>query len=188
MSRPRVNADGQRELDRAEDTIASVQEEIKSFNPFESLNKPVQTAEPQLKLSDRELNRMDAPYLKPVRSINSKEPFNEKFRRSWEEAWKYVKCVVENYEIIGEDVEVWTKRFPGDPAHFWKVPVNKPVFMPRLLAEQLSQCKYHRLKMENNTVTNSDGMGTYHGALSVDCVKERISAKPVGFGFVSMAG
>lgn len=145
---------------------------------------PKLETEPQTKLSSKEIEKSDAPYIKPVRSINSKEPFNEKYRDLHKQAWEYIKCIVENNEILGEAVECWTKRFPGDPAHFWKIPVNKPVYIPRLLAEQLSQCRYHRLSMEasNAQVTGSDQMGTYIGNMVVDHTKQRIDCRPVGFG------
>jgi len=186
MAAPKVNSAGQKELDRADEQFKAFDEQVKSMTVDHMNKAPVLETEPQTKMSNRELNKDDAPYIKPLRSINSKEPFNEKYRAQHTEAWKYVKCVVENNEIIGESVEVWTKRFAGDPAHFWKIPVNKPVYIPKLLADQLSQCSYHRLSMDQSQISSADGMGTYMGSMVVDHTKHRIDARPVGFGFVGM--
>lgn len=182
MTRPRVNSEGQKELDKAIENIDRLSETVTNFDPF-STNAPKLEQEEQTKLSNREVKNADAPYIKPLRSINSKEKFDEKYRKDWEKAWEYIKCVVENHEVVGEAVELWTKRFAGDPAHFWKIPVNKPVYIPRLLAEQLSKCNYHRLRMEDSTITSSDGMATYHGSIVADHKKDRISVKTPGFSF-----
>src|SRR5579863_4732004 len=163
MNKPKVNSEAQKEIEKAQESFDKFHENLKDFNPL-SVSAPVDEKEPQTRLSTREANKMDAPYIKPIRSINSKEAFNEKYRKQWEEGWQYVKCIVENHEIIGEAVEVWTKRFAGDSAHFWRIPVNKPIMIPRLLAEQLAKCQYHRLIMEDRPVEQGH-MGTITGAL-----------------------
>ena len=186
MERPKVNSASQKELDKAEKQFEAFDQQVKEMT-FDRMNAaPTSEGEPQTRMSAREANKSDAPYMKPVRSINSKEPFNEKYRHDHTRAWEYVRAIVENNEIIGEGVEVWTKKFAGDPAHFWKLPVNKPIMIPRLVAEQLASCKYHRLSMEENRVTGSDGMGTYVGSMIVDQTKQRIDCRPIGSGFTSM--
>lgn len=187
MNRPKVNSESQKELDRAEKQFEAFEEQVKSLNVDEMNKAPKLELEPQTKISTREANKSDAPYIKPLRSINSKERFDERYRDMHTKAWEYIKCIVENNEILGEAIEVWTKKFPGDPAHFWKVPVNKPVYIPKLLAEQLSQCKYHRLSMDQSTIASSDGLGTFMGSMVVDNTKHRIDCRPVGFGFTSMS-
>lgn len=182
MNRPKVNSESQKELDRAEDQFAAFDTQVKEMTLDRMNQAPDQGTEQQTKISTREANKADAPYIKPLRSINSKEKFDEKYRAQHTDAWKYIRCIVENNEIIGEAIEVWTKKFPGDSAHFWKVPVNKPVYIPKLLAEQLSNCKYHRLTMDQSTISSSDGMGTYMGSMVVDNTKHRIDCRPVGFG------
>jgi len=59
---------------------------------------------------------------------------------------EYVQFIAENKEIIGETIEIWTRPFGGMPAEFWKVPVNKPVWGPRYLAEQIKRCYYLVIK------------------------------------------
>lgn len=168
-----------KEIEKAAKSFEAFNESIESLT-LDRMNKaPKEEHEEQTKLSNREIQKMDAPYLKPTRSINSKEPFNEKFRKDWERDWEYVKCIAENLEIIGEHIETWTKKYPGDPAHFWKIPVNKPVYMPRILAKRLSECQYHRLVMQDTSTNEEAGM-TYYGALTVDVTKNRLDCRPVG--------
>lgn len=186
MTKPKVNSESQKQLDKAEEHFEAFDAQVKSLT-LDHMNKaPVLELEPQTKLSSREANKADAIHLKPLRSINSKEPFNEKYRAEHTEAWKYVRCIVENNEIIGEAIELWTKRFAGDSAHFWRVPVNKPIYLPRHLAQRLSECKYHRLIMDQSQISSADGLGTYMGSMVVDQTKHRIDCREVGNSFTSM--
>ena len=118
-------------------------------------------------------------YLRPARAIGSKEPFNEKFRASYNFDKEPVKFLAENKELIGEAIELWTKPYPGMPAEFWIIPTNKPVFAPRYVAEQLKRKFYHRLKTEENKITSSDGFGQNTGMIVVDTTVQRLDAQPV---------
>lgn len=117
-------------------------------------------------------------YLKPDRFVHSPEKFNENYRKDYEFSMEYVKFIAENKEIIGETIEVWTKPYAGMPAQFWKVPVNKPIWGPRHLAEQLTKCRYHRLVMQDS-ITNADGFAQYYGAMAIDKTVQRLDAIPV---------
>jgi hypothetical protein len=186
MNKPKVNSESQKELDRAEKQFEAFDAQVKEMTLDRMNTAPDKEREPQTKLSSGEVKRMDAPYIKPVRSISSREQFNEKYRADHTRAWEYIKCIVENNEIIGEDVECWTKKFAGDPAHFWKIPVNKPVYIPRLLAKQISDCKYHRLRMEDTQMSGADHAGTYVGTMVVDQVKHRLDCREAGNSFASV--
>ena len=187
MNKPKVNSEGQRVLDKAEESLNTFQEQARDFNPFSGLQNVSET-DPQTKISTREANAMDAVWVKPIRAI--KRPtggkdkatvhWDEKWRSLRDEDWKYVKCIVENNELIGEAIETWTGKWGCDPLHFWKVPVNKPVMIPKHLAEQLSKCQYHRLKMADG----SEKQNFINANIVVDQVVRRIDARPVGFGFV----
>lgn len=188
---PRVNEKGQKELDAAAEQISSFIEPLKtqSFDP----NSPIEETEPQTKLSFKQASKADAPFIKPIRSIartnhktdkvDSRSYFREEHRPIHAKDWEYVRCIVENNEIIGEPVEVWTCKWGCDPAHFWRVPVNKPIMIPRLLAEQLSKCKYVTHVMADPRTENRFDMDT--NTFSVDIVKARIDARPVGASFGS---
>jgi hypothetical protein len=188
---PKVNSEGKKSLDKAEQLIGQFQAKTKEFNPFTGLGD-VPVEEPQTKISRREMDHADAQWIEPLRSI--KRPvggkdkatvyFNEKWKPLHEKDWEYVKCIVENNELIGEKVPAWTSKWGCDPAHYWEVPVNRPVMIPRLLAEQLSKCKYHRLKMEGG-LESAQESNFVNKRIVIDHVVRRIDCRPAGFGFAA---
>lgn len=176
---PQVNEEGRKELAKADVQFNEVKRDFKETVTEvieRTISLPECVPDHDIRRSTKELKQADVLVLKPLKSISDKSKFNEKYRKEWEEAWTYVKAIVENHEIIGESVECWTKKFPGDPAHFWRVPVNKPVMMPRLLAQQLAECKYHRIVMEEKAQSSGDGL-TFYGAAQAVEVRNRISAR-----------
>lgn len=169
----------QKELDKAEQQFEKFDEEVKEMTLDRMNAAPREEIEPQTKISTREAQKADGIYLKPSRTISSKEAFNEKFRADYNFKKEYVKFIAEHKEISGEKIEKWTKPFPGVPAEFWEVPPNKIVWGPRYLAEEIKKhCCYHRLTMRDQA-TSVDGMGSYYGTLTVDSVVQRIDANPV---------
>ena len=168
----------EKELDKAEKQFEAFDEGIKSMT-FDRMNlAPKLEEEPQTKLSSQELSKAKDIYLKPHRSISSKEKFNEAFRSDYNFSTEYVQFTAENKEIIGDGLEFWTKPFAGMPAEFWKVPANKPVWGPRHVAERIKGCRYHRLKMEN-TISESTATGQFYGSMAVDTTVQRLDAIPV---------
>lgn len=176
-----------KELEKVDEQFKAFDEQVKSLTHDEMSKSPILETEPQTRMSTREAKKYDAMYIKPSRSMGSKEPFNEKFRDAYNQKKQYVKCIAENNEIHGEKIELWTKPFPGMPAEFWEVPVNKPVYVPGYVAERIAACSYHRLVNDDKLMTSSDGFGSYHGALVVKDTRHRLDCRPVGGGFVPMA-
>lgn len=172
------NSASERELEKAEKQFQEFDEQVKSMTLDRMNMAPKQEMEPQTKLSSSEISNSRDIYLKPKRSISSKEKFNEKFRDDYDFSKEYVQFTAENKEVIGEDVTLWTKPFPGVPAEEWVVPVNKPVWGPRHLAERIKGCSYHRLTMTDRA-TSQDGNGMYYGVMSVDTTLQRLDALPV---------
>lgn len=184
MTRPKVNSESQKELDRVHDHFQSFDTEVKQMT-LDQMNKaPVMETEDHTKMSQREINKYNAPVIKPLRQINSKEPFNETYRKEYERAKEYVKVIAENNEIIGEAIEMWTKKFAGIPAEFWKIPVNKPIFVPRYVAQQLQKCKYHRIIMEDKPTDAGNGM-QFYGSLAVSHTKHRLDCRSASNDFIS---
>ena len=179
--KPKVTSKGEQELKKAEAQLEKFQDQVKSLSVDTVSKAPAQETEPQTKLSKKEIDKLDAPYIKPTRAIFSTEKFNEAYRKERDEGWKYVKCIVENNEIHGEKVEKWTKRWPGEPAHFWQIPVNKPIYLPKFVAEELQGCSYHRFVMQSR---NPDQVR--EGEPMEDMVaketRHRIDCRSVGFG------
>lgn len=188
MTEPKVKAEAQKELAKTEASLEDFKDRCKSYNPLDH-RKPVEEVDPVVKMSNREMAQYDAPYIRPVRSINransEKTPtyWNSKFQKMRDYDWEYVKCKVENRELINDEIEVWTSKYGCDPAHFWKVPVNKPIWIPRLLATQLASCKYNKIIMQEEKIRGSDGMATYTGTLEVEQTVNRINCIPVAANF-----
>ncbi len=174
-----VNSTGQQELDRVEKQFKEFDSQVQEMTLDRMNMAPKPEIESQTKLSQSEIAKSKDIYLKPHKSIGSREKFNENYRDEFNFKKEYVHFTAENIEIIGEDIDLWTKPFAGMPAENWKVPVNKPVWGPRYLAEQIRGCKYHRLVMQQNMSTGADGMGQYYGSMAVDKTVQRLNAEPV---------
>jgi hypothetical protein len=166
------------ELVKAEEQFKQFDENVKSLTLDRMNQAPKEDVEPQTKLSSKDLDKAKDIYLKPIRKVASTEKFNERFRSDYEHAKEYVNFIAEHREIIGDDIDVWTKPYPGLPAEYWIVPTNKPVWGPRYLAEQIKRSTYHRLKMTNQ-VTEVSNFGTAYGAMAVDTTVQRLDAIPV---------
>ena len=169
----------EQEMDKVEKQFQEFDANIKEMTLDRMNLAPQKEVEAQTKLSSKDLDKSKEIYLKPKRTISSREKFNEKYRDDYNFAKEYVQFVAENKEIIGETIELWTKPFAGIPAEEWAVPTNKPLWGPRYLAERIKGCKYHRLTMQQNVSTGSDGMGQYYGAMAVDNIIQRLDALPV---------
>ncbi len=140
---------------------------------------PREETEPQTQIAQVDRDKLKDTYLKPTKTIGCREKFNEKWRKEYEFDKEYVQFEAENKEIIGEAIELWTRPYPGMSAEFWKVPVNKPVWGPRYLAEQIKRASYHRLVMKENIVVGGDHAGQYFGSMAADTTVQRLDARPV---------
>ena len=183
--RPRVNAKGQQELDKAQETLDNFKEQIIAATSDVAEVGKIEEYEPQTKLSRREAEGMGPIILKPKRTIGSKEKFNEKFRAEYEDSKKYVKFIAENIEVKGESIDLWVKPYPGLPAENWDIPVNKPVAAPRYVAERISNCKYHVLEMEDRPIAQEGG-AVFTGQLIAKHTRHRLDARPVGSPFSTL--
>jgi hypothetical protein len=166
------------ELDKLEKQFDAFNENVQQLTQDRMNEAPKLELEPQTKLSSSEIEKSKEIHLKPSRSIGSSQKFNERFREQWEYDKQYVQFIAENNECKGDMIEMWTRPYGGVPAEFWNVPVGKPIWGPRHLAEQIKRSSYHRLSMQNTT-TNADGMGQYYGTLAVDSTIQRLDARPV---------
>lgn len=179
VHKPNVNSASERELEKVEQQFETYKKEIDDLTLDRMNTAPKKEVEPQTKISQQDLSKSKDIYLKPKRTIGSQEAFNEKYRESYEFDKQYVNFIAENAEVIGEEINLWTKPYAGIPAEEWAVPVNKPLWGPRYLAEQIKRCNYHVFSMKQSQMTGSDGMGSYYGGMVVDEVKQRLDARPV---------
>lgn len=179
VQKPKVsNSLAEKEMEKAEAQFQEFDQNIKEMTLDRMNTTPIKDEEPQTKLSQKDIEKSKDIYLKPKRTIASKEKFNEDYREEYNFAKEYVQFIAENKEIIGESIEIWTKPFAGMPAEEWVVPTNKPVWGPRYLAERIHGCKYHRFVMQQNVGTGTDGMGQYYGSMAVDTTIQRLDAVP----------
>lgn len=180
MNKPKPTSSlAEKELDKAEAQFQVFDDSVKQMTLDRMNEAPKQETEPLYKISQQEIDKSKDIYLKPQTAIGSREKFNEKFRENYNYAMEYVRFIPENKEIIGESIELWTKPFPGMPAEYWKIPVGKPVWGPRHLAEQITKARYHRLVMRENITTGADGFGQYYGTMAADTTIQRLDAIPV---------
>jgi|SRR6185312_3932123 len=166
------------EMEKVEKQLDAYEENIKTLTLDRMNETPKKEVEAQTKIASSDIDKSNDTYIKPYRSIRSPEKFNEKYREKYNYAKEYVNAIFENKEIIGESLDFCTKPFAGIPIEHWKVPVNKPVWVPRHVFDQICKCYYHRLKTEDRVVSN-DGMGSYTGQMVVDTTVQRLDANPV---------
>lgn len=187
--RPAVNSTGQKELDKAAEQFKEFDNQIKEMTQDRMNLAPKLDVEPQTKMAQVDIEKSKDIYLKPKRSLGpgvnpktgARETFNESYREEYNHAKELVQFIAENHEIIGEDIEIWTKPFAGMNCEFWQVPTNKPVWGPRYLAEQIKRKYYHRLIMKNN-VTEQTGVGQMYGQIAADTTVQRLDARPASTG------
>jgi len=177
-NRPKINSQGNQELEKLQSQFDDFKENVDQLTLDRMNSAPKMEMDSQTKISSREISKNKDIYLKPDRTIPARDKFNENFRDGYNYSKEYVQFIAENKEIIGETIEMWTRPYGGTPAEFWKVPVNKPVWGPRYLAEQIKKCSYHRLTM-SNVVTETTGVGNMYGTLVADSTIQRLDAIPV---------
>jgi hypothetical protein len=168
-----------KEIDKLEKQFEAFDDQVKELT-VDRMNQVSKTeaAEPQTKLSQKEIENSKRIYLKPERIISDGQKFNEKFREEWNFDKEYVQFIAEHKELIGEAIELWTHPYGGVGAEYWRVPTNKPVWGPRYLAEQIRRKYYHRLRMEERP-TNTEGGMTFYGQIVADTKVARLTAEPV---------
>ena len=174
----KVNSEGNKELEKAQEQFDAFDKQVKDMTLDRLNTAPKEETQPQTELSQKDIERAKEVYLKPKRTIGSKEKFNEKFRENYNFDKEYVNFIAENKEIIGETIDLWTKPYPGMPAEEWEVPTNKPVWGPRYLAEQIKRKFYHRLVMQQSSSQSQGGM-QFYGQMAVDTTIQRLDAIPV---------
>lgn len=180
MKKPKSsNSQTQNEIEKLGKQLDNFNDQVKELTVDRMNESKKEDLEPQTKISNNEMDKSKDIYLKPERAIGSPQKFNERFREQYNFDKEYVQFIAENKEVIGETIEIWTRPYGGLPAEFWKVPVNKPVWGPRYLAEQIKRKFYHRLSMDESKIIGSEGAGKFYGQIVVDNTIQRLDAMPV---------
>lgn len=175
-----VTSSAQKELDKAEKQFEEFDKNIKEMTFERTQMASKNNQESQTQIAQKDLEKMQDIYLKPIKTVSCRDKFNEKFREQYEYDKVYVQFTAEHYEIKGDDIDLWTRPYGGMPAEEWRVPTNKPVWGPRYLAEQIKRCRYARLIMQDHkTIKEINQAGTMWGVLAVDTMIQRLDAHPV---------
>jgi len=179
MPRPRkITTSAEQELEKVEVQFKDFDNQVKELTMDRLNETPKQEVEPQTKLAQSEINKSADIYLKPKKTIGSGQKFNEKYRDDYNYDKEFVQFIAENREIIGENIELWTRPYGGMPAEYWEVPTNKPVWGPRYLAEQIKRKFYHRLVMQQS-MSSQEGGHQFFGNIVADTTIQRLDAHPV---------
>lgn len=177
------------EIAKIDSQINQVQTAMSNLTQDEINKASVVDFQPQTEITRAMKDFTDAPVIKPIKSIPrpGKPIAKEAKDRAW--GWEYVRCIAENREVIGETIELWTGKYHGDMADFWQVPVNRPIYLPRHVAKRISECRYHRVKMQDRPMHNlmnemeSTGVSGYSGQLTVVDTRQRLDCRPIAVGF-----
>lgn len=167
----------EKELDRADKQFQAFDENVKSLTLDRMNEAPRKDVEPIHKIAQSDISDSKDIYLKPTKTIPSREKFNEDYRKEYEFKKEYVFFTAENREVIGETIDMWVKPFPGMSAEEWKVPVGKPIWAPRYVAERIKGCSYHRLTMRDS-ITEASNNTQFYGQIVADSVVQRLDALP----------
>lgn len=174
------SSEAEKEFNKIEKQFDDFSENVKQLTVDRMSAAPKEEVEQQTKMSQNEILNSARIYLKPKTTLFSKEKFNERFRDDYNFAKEYVQFMAENVESPGDSVTTWTKPFPGCPAEEWIVPVNKPVWGPRYVAERVNGCEYSRLQMDDSQVVGGSAEKIqYMGQMVIDRKLPRLKAVPV---------
>lgn len=179
--RPRLKTkEANIELEKIESQFVEKETEMVNLNMAEKEKIPLQEEDTQTKLSKKQLKDMGYLMIKPARRMGSQQKPNPKWQKEREHAWKMVKAILENKESPGENIEMWTHPFKGDPYDFWKLPTNKPILIPRHLANDVAACNYvqHKMDLKEKNVVDEEGTSLYVGKRVIQTKKARLTASP----------
>jgi len=174
----KINQKTQQELQKIDQQFQAHEASVKSMTLDKTNEVPLQEVDPQIKLSQREIEKSKQIYLKPKRSISCRDKFNEAYRDEYNFRKEHVQFIAENRELKGDMIELWTRPYGGLSAEFWEIPSNVPVWGPRYLAEQIRRKTYTRFVMTMAS-TAQDGMGQYYGSMAAETKIARLTAEPV---------
>ena len=181
MGRPKMD----KVTESGVEILESLTKEMRDMNldEIEKRAPEVDEIDPQTIMSKKNLEKYDAPFIKPSKSFATKSKPCSQEEKERKRGWEYIKCVAENIEVPGELVSFWHNKFLGDPYYFWNIPVNIPIYIPRFIAEHLASRHYHVFHMRDYSNPAAIGDVGQDGAMTVKSTKKRIDCRSVGFGF-----
>ncbi len=94
--------------------------------------------EVQSKISEFKKKFPDAVYLEPAARIPTSGNRHPEWEKQREYLHEYVVGVFES-QLVGTQLDFFLTGLPGDDYCRWKIPVNKPVGIPRFVAQHLNK-------------------------------------------------
>ncbi|HEX5553450.1 MAG TPA: hypothetical protein VFX43_09400 [Chitinophagaceae bacterium] len=171
-----------KELESAAIAATKMQEQMSALTQDAMQSAPLHEVEAQTKMTKKQVEEYDAPVIRATKSMPSTGKALPQEAQAREDGWKYIKCIAENNEVVGEMIEFWYKKFSGDPIYFWQVPVNKPIYLPKHVAQHISDRKYHVMKMQSKPI-HEVAFGEPMDRLVCQETRRRLDCRSVQFGF-----
>lgn len=168
----------EKELDKAQAQFEHYEANIASLTLDKMNEAPLKESEPHNKLTQNQIADSNDIYIKPFKTIACRDKFNEDYRKDWDFAKEYVYITAQNNMILNEFLQFWTKPFAGIPYEEWKIPVNKPIWVRRHVAEQIKNCVHHELVMDESKKVESNEFGDFCGQMVAKKTVQRFDAFP----------
>lgn len=180
MKKPKLASGfAQKEVDRVEAEFKAATDANASLTQDVMSKAPEKESDVEPFMPKRQILQAPVPRIVPTysRSPNGKKkPEQDALRRR---AWEYVQVICTNSEIASENLEFWHKpMIAGEECNFWQIPVNRPVFLPRHVAEHIKTRKYHRLVMQEEITVEHTGFGEMKGKLVASHTVQRLDCTP----------
>ncbi len=169
----------EQEIDKVESHFDSQEKILRESMSLDRLNQlPAEEAEPIHKMTQKQVSEAKDIYIQPFKTIACRDKFNEDYRDEYNYSMEWVYITAQNNMILNEYLDFWTKPFAGIPYEEWKVPVNKPIWVRRHVAERIKGCKYHELHMDQSKKVEHDEFGDYVGQMVAKKSVQRLDAFP----------
>lgn len=148
-----------KETEKLVKDVANLQPSMSSLT-VDKINEKAPNPEPisEIKISLKERAKLEgALWLEPKKKLQPFGKLNPNWERQHAYDWEYVAGMFQP-EVIGgkpsnEPKCFWFSKWAGDPDCLWEVPVNRKVYLPRMIALYLSG--------EKDTATGMESM-KYH--------------------------
>lgn len=180
MKKPKLASGiAQKEVDRLEAEFDAKQRQAETLLHADKSQVPVKETPAEKFMPNPDVLKKEMPRITPTwsRPANGKKkPEQDSLRRH---AWEYVEVICTHNEIAGETMEFWLKpAISGEDCNFWQVPVNRPVKIPRHVAEHIKTRKYCRLMMLEEMTVERQGPYEFKGKLTYSHTVQRLDCTP----------
>jgi len=123
--------------------VAELSTEMSKMNVDKINEIAPQAQETEVPLTAKQRAQAEgARYIEPKKKLQAFGTFKEEWRRKYNYDWEYVRGMFQSEVINGrsstEPKCFWFSKWPGDPDCYWEIPVNVPVYVPRMIAYYLS--------------------------------------------------